>query len=116
MGWTLDNALDHSLITVVARDDRLGIYHVRVGVLKTVVTIKLVPKQRGRWIAYEQSHAVKTPEQAGPYWTSRAGDDTAGAALHKAITGLTSWYEMGIRAGHSPAEDWLWTAGQRDAL
>lgn len=104
---TLDDALKDDLITVLSRDDSLGIYEIRIGDLETVVTIELGRFLDSERTKYRTSHAIKTPSQAGPYWTSIPYGDDPSHALHRAIRGLTDYYRDGVKDGHRPREDWL---------
>jgi len=108
MAWTIDEALNDELVHVISRDDARGVFILRIGTLQTAVKITL-RRTRGKpgATAYTQSHAIKTPEQAGPYWTSRPSNDSPGAALHQAIEGLVSYYRQAVKKGHTPDEDWL---------
>lgn len=107
MAWTIDSALDTDMIEVISREEANGIYRIRLGELRTVVTIRLKPMQRGRYTQFLQSHVIQTPCQATPYRTSRPFNDTPAAALHQAIGGLVSYYDEAVRAGHKPCEEWL---------
>src|SRR5690242_15236087 len=102
----IQDALNDPPITVVARDDDRGLYRFTLGSLRTIVTIQLYPRENG-WADFSCSHAIKTPEQAGPYHGSRRYGESPGLALHQAISGLTQFYRIGVEAGHSPREDWL---------
>jgi hypothetical protein len=106
MAWSVDEALDDDLVRVIERDDAKGVYVLTFGDLKTKVKITL-RKGRGKQTAFTQSHAAKTPLQAGPYWTSLPGDQSPGDALHKAISGITMYFRQAIEKGHKPSEDWL---------
>ncbi|MGJ4888840.1 hypothetical protein ACQR1Y_11630 [Bradyrhizobium sp. HKCCYLRH3099] len=103
---TIDEALNDDLVQVELRDDRKGIYVLRFGSLQTKVKITL-RRGRGKETAYTQSHAIETPIQAGPYWTSLPSGNSPGDALHKAISGFTMYYTKAVEGGHSPSEDWL---------
>src|SRR5271165_525027 len=88
MAFTIDRALDDEYLTVVSRDGADGIYRVRVGDLKTVVTIRLKHERNSPRTGFSVSHAIKTPVQADVYRTSLLFGETAGDALHRAVTGL----------------------------
>ena len=107
MPWTLDNALEDDLITVVDRDDSAGFYEVRVGDLNIVVAIKLSRHLDSDTTDFQLSHAINTPVQAGPYRTSTPTADDPPYALHRAIDGLTSYYRDAVKLGHTPQENWL---------
>lgn len=107
MAWTIEDALsDPDLQVVSHRNDE---WVVRIGVLKTLVTIRLARKRNGT-VEWSQFHAMKTPTQVGPYWTSRpfdTGDNAYEYALHRAVSSLTEYYREGVEAGHTPEETWL---------
>lgn len=91
-------------IEIVEREhDRYFV--ILLGNLRTPITIKLSPS--GDYWSFWVSHAIKTPLQIGPYWTSRPFDESQQQALWRAITGLSSYYEQAISRGYTPAEDWL---------
>jgi hypothetical protein len=107
MGWTIDKALADDLITVLDRNETAGEFTVRVGNLETPVTIYLRRMLGSEDVEFIVSHAIKTPAQMDPYRTSRTIEDDAPYALHRAISGITDWYRQGVRAGHTPSEQWL---------
>jgi hypothetical protein len=41
MPWTISDALEDELVTVVERDDDEGLYRIRIGALETIITIIL---------------------------------------------------------------------------
>ncbi len=107
MAWTFDSALDDPDVTVVERDDARGDYALTIGDLTTLVTIELRRPLTGSHVEFRTSHAIKTPLQGSPYWTSKPFDDDAPYALHRAVNGLTSYYRQAINGGHTPSEQWL---------
>jgi len=107
MAWTIDSALEDELVTVVSREDAKETYHILIGELKTIVTIKLSSKGNTSGTFFSTSHAIKTPDQITPYNTSRPWGDTPAYALHQAISGLTDYYGTAFKNRHSPSEDWL---------
>jgi hypothetical protein len=106
MPITIDEALNDEFVTVVHRNDRAGLYHIRIGSLKKTVTIWLKTSRNG-WTAFKQSYAIKTPLQDALYLPSNPGNDTPGLALDQAITGLTMYYQQAVEQGYPPNEDWL---------
>jgi CxxC motif-containing protein len=102
-GWTMQEALNHTLITFVRRESNTFV--VLLGNLKTEISITL--EHEGDYVNFVLSHVIKTPVQIGPYRTSRPYNDTPGSALHQAITSLTQYYEMAVGEGHQPQESWL---------
>ena len=107
MGYTLDEVLGNELVDVIDRNDEMGEFVIRIGSLETPIAIKLGTFMNSERTKFTLSHAIKTPLQIGPYRTSRPFDDDPGYALHRAIDGLTSWYEKAVKEGHEPSEDWL---------
>ena len=105
---TFAKVLEADLVTLVSSDIAAGTFEIRVGTLATVITIR-ISKRRGSTGRYEYtvSHAIRTPEQLGPYLSSIPYGDTPEEALAKAIDDLTIFYSVGVRAGHKPAESWL---------
>lgn len=108
---TVDEALNHNLVTVIQRNHQAGFYRITLGTLATEVFIRLKPKGGSGQTAFERSHDIKTPLQIGPYRTSISLYDTPGDAMRRAITGLTDHYEHAVKAGHSPEESWLCVRG-----
>ena len=107
MSWSLDDALDDPLVHVLERDDDVGHYLIRIGVLQTAVAIELGRFLTSEDTRFRMSHVIKTPGQADAYRTSRTWDDSPGAALHKAVSGITEYYKQAVREGHTPEEGWL---------
>jgi hypothetical protein len=107
MPWTIDNALDDDLVTVVSRDDSSGFYEVKIGELETVVRIKLGRHLDSEQTDFQLSHAIHAPGQEGPYRTSIPSGGYPAYALRRAISGLTSHYKDAVRNGHKPRETWL---------
>ena len=105
---TFAEVLEADFVTPVSSDVASRTFRIRVGALATVITIK-IGKRRGPHGRYEYkaSHAIRTPEQMGPYLSSIPYGDTPEEALAKAIDDLTIFYSVGVRAGHEPAESWL---------
>ena len=104
----LDDVFDDELVHVVLRNDRDGVFQVRIGELPTVVTIRLKKRStvRGK-VEYTTSHLIHTPAQAHPYRTSLPyGDDRPGAVA-KALQNLTRQYRLATADGHWPHADWL---------
>ena len=105
---TFADVLEGDLVTPVGSDVAARTFRIRIGSLATVITIR-VGKRRGPHGRYEYtaSHAIRTPEQLGPYLSSVPFGDTPEEALAKAIDDLTIFYSAGVEAGHEPAESWL---------
>ncbi len=65
---TFAEELERELVAVVSSDPASRTFRIKIGALNTVITIR-VGKRRGTHGRYEYSvsHAIRTPEQAGPY-------------------------------------------------
>jgi hypothetical protein len=100
----ISRALENPYATVISSNGR-DRFTIQIGELNTPVHITL-RKDAGFWW-FKTSHAIHTPLQAGPYWTSRPYDDDAGYALRRAITGLTDYYRDAVEHNLAPSEDWL---------
>jgi len=107
MAYTLDGILSDPLITVVDRHDEMGSFAIQVGSLQTVIYIELGRFRTGKNTKFRLSHVIKTPEQLDAYRTSKPFADDWEYALHQAITGITMYYEMAVKKGHTPIESWL---------
>ena len=105
---TFAEVLDTDLVTAVSSDIASRTFRIRIGALRTVITIRISQRRgpHGRF-EYKASHAIRTPSQMGPYLSSIPYGDTPEDALAKAIDDLTIFYSVGVRAGHQPAESWL---------
>lgn len=75
--------------------------------IPTTITVRLYRREARGPVWFEQSHWIKTPEQIGPYRTSRPFNDDESRALRQAVTGLTQFYDMAVKAGHEPSKAWL---------
>jgi hypothetical protein len=107
MAISIEQALDHPLITVVKADKERGIFAIKIGKLKTVITIELVFDDLTELWWFEVSHAIKTPQLSGPYRPSMRQDRHRGPVLRDAIIGFILFYRSARRDGFSPTEDWL---------
>jgi hypothetical protein len=74
------------------------------------ITIRISLGPEGRFYFY-QSHYIHTPSQIGAYMAGRTWAETEELALKQAISTLTSYYEMAVRDGHAPDDNWLVPAG-----
>jgi hypothetical protein len=111
MPMTIDAALDNPLITVLERDDPSGHVRFRLGALKTEIDVRMSWRpELGKYV-FTQSHAIKTPKQDAPYWTSRPYNDSAALALDQVVTGLCQHYKEAVDAGLIPDETWLVPSG-----
>tara|TARA_R110000787_G_scaffold68468_8_gene153128 strand:+ start:165 stop:2141 length:1977 start_codon:yes stop_codon:yes gene_type:complete len=100
----ISRALENPYATVISSNGR-DRFTIKIGDLSTPVHIALRKDAEFWW--FKTSHAIHTPLQAGPYWTSRPYDDDAGYALRRAITGLTDYYRDAIDHDLKPSEGWL---------
>lgn len=71
------------------------------------VTIRLWQYLGLEGVHFTMSHRVKTPEQQDPYSPSKSWEDDEASALHTALSALTMYWKMGVRAGHTPNASWL---------
>ena len=101
------DALENDLVTVVTSDERSRTFRIRIGILATVVTIRVAHRRTNGMYEYTPSHAIHTPEQFAPYYTSVPYGDTPADALAKALSDFTTFYSVATRLGHVPAESWL---------
>jgi hypothetical protein len=106
MVWTIDSVLSDELIKVTERDDAEGRYLFRVGVLQTVISVKINRLNNGH-ASFSRSHNIRAGNQAGPYRETRPEWDDEAYALHTAIEGITFYYKKAIGEGHPPVESWL---------
>ena len=105
---TFDDVLDDELADVVSRNDREGVFRVRIRELTTVVTIQLKKRSHiRRTVNYTTSHGIHTPIQGHPYRTSVPFADNRPAAVAKALHDLTLQYRLATRDGHQPNTRWL---------
>jgi hypothetical protein len=107
MMFTLESALDDDSITIIERNDSWGLYRFQVGMLKTIVSVKLCRSPVSDETRYELSHAIHTPTQIGPYHQSRLFWDYPAYALHEAITSITMHYNIATKNGYASEEGWL---------
>ena len=105
--WTFDTALEDDFVTVLGRDDEAGTFEFRIGTLETVVTVELGRFMESNMTKFVRSHAIKTPQQMGPYIPSKTFEDHPVVALRTAISSLTQYYRAAVRAGYEPHEGWL---------
>ena len=104
---TIDEILANPLIEVTDRHDEIGSFGIKIRGLETHVSIELGRYRSEETTKYRLSHAIHTPMQAGPYWTSNPTDANWEWALHRAIDNLLSFYKKAVDEGYTPAEKWL---------
>jgi hypothetical protein len=107
MPMTITAALANPLIAVMERDEQSGHFRIRLGALKTEIDVRMSWRpELGKYV-FTQSHAIKTPKQDAPYWTSRPYNDSVALALDQVISGLCQHYKWGVLDGCAPEEAWL---------
>jgi hypothetical protein len=109
MPLAIDEVISDDLIEVVERNDEEGHYAIRLASFKTVIFIDLGRYRNSERTKYRVSHVIHTPMQLDGYRTSTPFADTWEDAFHKAIRGLTSFYQLAVARGHVPSEAWLET-------
>ena len=103
---TFNSALAHPLFQKVSRDDEAGVFQVRIGALKTVLSITVIKIEIDRYKTVV-SHAIRTDEQAMPYRARHGCCDYAGEALAEALDAFAFWYSSAVRHRCTPKESWL---------
>ena len=105
MAWTIDTALQDDAIERFEKTfDGFSIW------LKDIpVEIKIYLSVNGiqSGFNYIISHAIKTPEQAGPYRSDCPWGDYDAYALHKAVASVADHYNSAVKKGYKPAANWL---------
>lgn len=106
---TIDQGLQSDLIRVTKRDDEAGVFELRLGELTTPITIAVeCTPDMGR-AEYYLSHCIKTPIQKSvfPGRAAKRFGFSPGAAIHRAVLGLSTYYREAVEAGLTPDEAWL---------
>lgn len=93
----------HNLTTIV-RASPNEVYFT-VGELTTPIRVRLT-EIVGHWV-FQSSHAIQTPLQTAPYWTSRPYAESRDRAIELATDGIGSFYLRAIDSGFVPSEAWL---------
>lgn len=105
---TFDDVLENCLVTVVSRDDKKGIFKIKIGTLDTTITIKVNQRKSvNRQYLYHVSHGIQTPIQHGPYFSSVCWGPTRPLSLHKAIEDFLVYYKKAIKDNYDPESEWL---------
>jgi hypothetical protein len=99
----IDVLRDNPNVDILEHNDRS--FLISFGDLSTPVEIRLSPK--GNYVAFEISHGIHTPVQAGPYWTSRPFAETAVDAMRDAIRSIEIYYNEAVSKGFKPDDSWL---------
>jgi hypothetical protein len=105
MGWTIESALDHKLLS--HKFKFLSEYRFVLGELSPMITIRIYKQADMENYWFQQSHFIKTPTQMGPYQTNRQYEDSEAYALHRAVHSLTQYYDEAVGQGHTPNDSWL---------
>ncbi|NCB47403.1 hypothetical protein EOM81_10355 [bacterium] len=105
MTWTIDSALEDAAIDRFEKTSE----GVSIWLKEIPVEIKILLSYNGERAAFNfsLSHAIKTPEQSGPYRTSRPWGQYLEYALHLAVDSLTKYYKQAVKNGFKPSKDWL---------
>lgn len=103
---TINKALAHPHFQTVSRDDVAGIFKVRIGELRTVITITVIKLEIDRYKTSE-SHAIRTDLQAMPYKARKWPYDYAGEALAEALSAYAFFYSIAVSQGCEPNDSWL---------
>jgi hypothetical protein len=105
MPWTVETALGDAAVEQPVQF--VSEFKFFLKDIPTEITIRLYRPVNGSGVQFTQSHFIQTPDQAGPYRTSRPWNDDEPRALHQVIDGLTSYYKAAVLNGHKPSADWL---------
>ena len=107
MPLKFSSELDDDLVTVLERRDEEGFFRIRIGTLKTPVTIRLCRFITSNTTRIQVSHEVKTPNQGAPYGANGQIENSPSDALRMAVFRLVLHYRQAVIAGRTPSEDWL---------
>jgi hypothetical protein len=88
----MEEAVTHDVVRVVKIDPNS--VSLRFGVLKTVVTFKIVPD--GRLYDCIQSHHIHTPRQVGRYFSSHTSFESKHFAMRRAINNTAFYYNSAV--------------------
>jgi hypothetical protein len=105
MAWTIDSALEDEAIERVERTEEGFSIWLKGIPVEIKISISFNGVRGG--FNYQLNHAIKTPEQIGPYRSSKPWGDDVAYALHKAVTAITQHYNIAVKNGHEPSESWL---------
>ena len=109
--WSFNSVLKHELLTVVSGSDERQRFEVRIGTLRTPVTLVIETSPATGYVRCAQSHTLVTPL---PHRTKRPGIELRnprtfipGFALSRVLDAMTKEYRAAVAAGHGPDESWL---------
>lgn len=71
-----------------------------------LVKFRVYERPDGRF-EFEQSHYIKTPDQASHYTTSRTTENDADYALKRAVGTIMDYYTPAVKKGHKPKKSWF---------
>ena len=105
MAWTIDDAVADKTL----RDAKIHLQEIsfRLGDMTPKVRVRLFRYPGDKEIYSEQSHFIRTPEQAGVSLPALKSDSNEAYALIHAVEGLTHPYEDAVEQGHEPSDAWL---------
>jgi len=104
MGPQITAVLNHKLIAEPRQF--VSEYSFSLRGLAARITIRTYLEPDGRYY-FEQSHHIHTPIQIDPYLMGNRWAETEELAVRAAVAPLLSHYEVAIRQGCKPTEDWL---------
>jgi hypothetical protein len=105
MKHTIDSILNDEVIERYKKT--IDGYSIWLKGIDTEIKIQLTYNGECGGFNFCLSHAIKTPEQAGPYITSRPWAEEIEYALYRAICSITDHYKNAINKGHRPTKQWL---------
>ncbi|MCK4829333.1 hypothetical protein KA005_77130 [bacterium] len=105
MAWTIDEALEDEAIEKFEKT--IEGFSIWLKGIPTEIKISLSYNGVRGGFNYHLSHAIQTPEQLGPYRSSRPWGDDLAYALHLAITTITQYYNISVKNDNEPSENWL---------
>lgn len=105
MSWTVERALDERAIEkYTLRNDGVSLWLKGIDrEIKIILSINLV----SGGVNFYTNYAIKTPEQMSAYIPSREWGDDQAYALHLAVTSFTQYYDLAVKNGYKPSNNWL---------
>ena len=70
------------------------------------VKFRIYERPDGRF-EFEQSHYIKTPDQASHYVTSRTAENDADYALKRGVGTIMDYYSLAVQKGQQPKKTWF---------
>ncbi|MCA4963571.1 hypothetical protein [Pseudomonas sp. Y24-6] len=105
MPWTIESALDNECLEHTEKTLRGYSFWLK-GIPTEIQVVLYVNAQKGGF-NFHLSHLIYTPEQANVYQPSQLRGDYEAYALHSAISAVTDFYSIAVKAGHVPCKSWL---------